>query len=196
MAQDMGRFLSSGFAGRIKGLTVNEAKQLMQTDPLVGAWDSRRLAAINQIQSLAFPGKGMRITQGEIDTARRSDIPKITDNIETANEKLRGYWKLSQSILDRYLDVGAADAWSNGMAVPSENSLVPRGLVGGGVRWVPLNKGAGNAGRNEGGEGGEGNRGGAGAFQFPPNPRKGQRVKTSSGVLAEFDGADWREVIQ
>ena len=84
----VGNILTSGTAGRIKGLLVNPIKQFLQNDTDISTFNAYRETAINTIQSLAGgSGSGLRLTTGEIAQAS-SNIPEITDNLETANAKL------------------------------------------------------------------------------------------------------------
>lgn len=82
------QILSSGIAGRIQGLTVNQIENLTETNPLISSFANYRDTALNTIQALAGgSGSGFRLNQAEIDVAT-SNLPEITDNSETAQAKL------------------------------------------------------------------------------------------------------------
>lgn len=85
----MTNILSSGFTGRVQGLTLNPLQALTQSNPDIASFNVYRDTAINTIQALAGgSGSGFRLNQAEIDTAV-SNIPTINDNLETAQSKLQ-----------------------------------------------------------------------------------------------------------
>lgn len=85
---EISNILGSGLSGRIIGGATNTIKSLLQTDPNIAAFKVYRDTAINTIQALAGgSGSGFRLNQTEVDTAT-SNLPEITDNIETADTKL------------------------------------------------------------------------------------------------------------
>lgn len=93
------KILSAGLAGRLQGLTQNQLENIAQTNPEISSFQTYRDAAINAIQALAGgSGSGFRLNQSEIEVAS-SNLPTITDNIETARMKLSivqsflGKWK-------------------------------------------------------------------------------------------------------
>jgi hypothetical protein len=88
ISQTIPQILSSGFGGRLQGLIGNQLQDFLQTNPTIASFNTYRDTAINAIQALAGgSGSGFRLNQSEIDTAT-SNLPQITDNLETAQNKL------------------------------------------------------------------------------------------------------------
>lgn len=79
--------LGSGVLGRIGSSISNIAGSLTQSNPNLAAFNNYRLTAINTLQSLGAGSGGSRITASEIATAV-SNLPVLTDNMETAQAKL------------------------------------------------------------------------------------------------------------
>lgn len=78
-------------AGRVTAAPSNKLAQFFQTDADLGAFNSWRVAAIQSVQALAESGKGFRMTKAEIDLAIQNDIPNITDDIQTARQKVKNF---------------------------------------------------------------------------------------------------------
>jgi hypothetical protein len=88
IANTIPQILGSGLGGRIQGVIGNNLQALFQTNPTIASFQTYRDTAINAIQALAGgSGSGFRLNQAEIDTAT-SNLPTITDNLETAQNKL------------------------------------------------------------------------------------------------------------
>lgn len=79
--------LGSGVLGRIGSAIGNTIGGLTQSNPNIASFNNYRLTAINTLQSLGAGSGGSRINASEIATAV-DNLPKITDNIETAQAKL------------------------------------------------------------------------------------------------------------
>ena len=78
-------FLPSGPFDYLKILNPIEAT--LQTDSEKAAFSSWRTAAIQSLRALAG-SKGLRINQAEINAAMQNDMPKITDTLPVAQQKL------------------------------------------------------------------------------------------------------------
>lgn len=82
------QILQGGLYGRTLGAFGNLISEQTQSDPNIAAFKVYRDTAINTIQALAGgTGSGFRLNQSEINTAT-SNLPSITDNLETAQQKL------------------------------------------------------------------------------------------------------------
>lgn len=82
------RILGSGLTGKTIGATWNIISSVLQLNPEISSFNAFRDTAINTIQALAGgAGSGLKINQGEINTAV-GNLPKITDNLETAQKKI------------------------------------------------------------------------------------------------------------
>lgn len=88
------KILGSGITGRATDTIKTVWNSYAQTNPDIASFDAWRTTAINVIQGLAGgAGSGMRLNGAEITNAV-SSLPTSSDNIETANAKLkivRGY---------------------------------------------------------------------------------------------------------
>ncbi len=73
---------------RVLAGPANKLQAYFQTDEDLAAWGTWRTAAIQAMRALAG-SKGLRINRSEIEASTENDIPKITDTIATANEKLK-----------------------------------------------------------------------------------------------------------
>lgn len=120
-----GGILSGGLYGRTVGAGLNTLSDLFQTNPEISAFKTYRDTAINTIQALAGgSGSGFRLNQGEINTAV-SNLPSLTDNLETANKKL--------SLLNGFLDKWSSELVGKQATAPSSsNSQSGGGQSGGG----------------------------------------------------------------
>lgn len=116
--------LGSGVAGRIGSSVTNFLGNLTQSNPNIAAFNNYRLTAINTLQSLGAGAGGSRITASEIATAV-SNLPTLTDNMETAQAKL--------SIVNGFLT-----KWTNELVPNStkNNSTTSSGTATGG--WGSL----------------------------------------------------------
>lgn len=101
--------LGSGVAGHLlTGEIGNRLQNFFQSNTEISSFNSYRTTALNSIQALAGgSGSGLRLTQAEIDQAT-SNLPTITDNIETAQAKI--------NILNGYLN-----KWENTI-LPNQQS--------------------------------------------------------------------------
>jgi len=80
----------SGLKRTAQGL-MKQGEAFLQTPgegSKLAAYPAIRTAAIKTIQAIASLGKGLRINQAEINAAMNFDYPRITDNQETAQNKL------------------------------------------------------------------------------------------------------------
>lgn len=89
--QDIGNLIE-GLLPATPGLRVADypsiqLQKVLQTDAAKSSFDTNNLTAIKLIQGMAAGGKGLRITQPEINTAI-ANMPKLTDTITTARAKL------------------------------------------------------------------------------------------------------------
>jgi hypothetical protein len=74
--------------GARAGATVNvPLSKVFQTQDQIAAYGSWRTAAINSLRATAG-SKGLRINEAEIAAAIENDIPKLTDTVGTARQKL------------------------------------------------------------------------------------------------------------
>jgi hypothetical protein len=74
-------------SGRTVDAPGNTLARIFQTQDQLAAFNSWRAAAIQQLRAMAG-SKGLRINQAEVRLAVENDIPKITDTIGTARQKL------------------------------------------------------------------------------------------------------------
>lgn len=74
-------------AGRLLKGPANTIEQLAQMDPQLAAIGTFRNAAIQSMRAVAG-AKGLRINQAEVQLAIDNDIPKLTDTLDTARQKL------------------------------------------------------------------------------------------------------------
>lgn len=79
--------LGSGVLGRVGSSISNAIGSATQSNPNLAAFNNYRLTAINTLQSLGAGSGGSRITASEIATAV-SNLPTLTDNMQTAQAKL------------------------------------------------------------------------------------------------------------
>jgi hypothetical protein len=135
--------LSSGLAGRIQGLTINQLMKNFQTgapvtDPitgnqvplgiLLGQFDQYRTSAINAVKSLVGgTGSGLRITAGEIQTAAEN-LPTSADSLESAQTKIATFTKLLDNKLSGNFPSIAQSSSTNTSSSSS----------GGGSGWASL----------------------------------------------------------
>ncbi len=82
-------YLAKDASGRIISGPENMLGKVFQTHPELGSIGAWRTAAIQQVQALAEPGMGLRITQAEIQQAMDNDIPQLTDDAPTAANRLK-----------------------------------------------------------------------------------------------------------
>lgn len=96
----------------------NKLSKFFQTNDQVAAYNSWRTAAIQTLRATAG-SKGLRINQAEIAQAIENDIPKLTDTLGTAQQKLKNINTLldnaENSILVR--DRSAAPSTTIGVTV-------------------------------------------------------------------------------
>ncbi len=122
--------LPRGVGGRILAVPTVKLEKLFQTDERVAAFNSWRTAAIQTLRATAG-SKGLRINQAEIAQAIENDIPKLTDTLGTAQQKLKNIETMlenaEKSILvrDRAVTPVAAPG-STTPATPVLNPRVPR----------------------------------------------------------------------
>lgn len=110
MAQ-IGDLLPQGAAGRgVSAVTVPLSK-LFQTHDQIAAFGTWRTAAIQALRATAG-SKGLRINQAEIAMSVENDIPKLTDTVGTARQKVQTIETMlenaEQSILVRDRSVAPA----------------------------------------------------------------------------------------
>lgn len=80
--------LPKGVAGRTVAAVTVPLSTLFQTNDQIAAYNSWRTAAIQTLRATAG-SKGLRINQAEIAQAIENDIPKLTDTVGTAQQKLK-----------------------------------------------------------------------------------------------------------
>lgn len=80
--------LASGAASRLYTAPENTIERLAQTDPELAAIGTYRNAAIQTMRAVAG-SKGLRINQSEINMAIDNDIPKPTDTLPVAQQRLK-----------------------------------------------------------------------------------------------------------
>lgn len=80
--------LPKGPGGRVVASVAVPLSKLFQTDDQIAAYNSWRTAAIQTLRATAG-SKGLRINQAEIAQAIENDIPKLTDTVGVAQQKLK-----------------------------------------------------------------------------------------------------------
>lgn len=110
--------LGSGVTGRIGSSITNTLGAITQSNPNIAAFNNYRLTAINTLQSLGAGSGGSRITASEIATAV-SNLPTLTDNMETGKAKL--------SIVNGFLT-----KWTNEL-LPNQKNSSNSGASGSGL---------------------------------------------------------------
>jgi hypothetical protein len=80
--------LPSDVAGRVGATVVVPLSKVFQTNEQIAAYNSWRTAAIQTLRATAG-SKGLRINEAEIKQAIENDIPKLTDTVGTARQKLQ-----------------------------------------------------------------------------------------------------------
>lgn len=86
--QQISSKLPKDASGRVlSGAAANTLSQFFQSDQILAAAGSLRATAINSLRAAAG-SKGFRMTEAEINLAVENDIPKVTDTIGTAQQKL------------------------------------------------------------------------------------------------------------
>lgn len=79
--------LATDPTGRLYQAPVNTIAKVSQSNPKLAAIGTYRSAAIQAMRAVAG-SKGLRINKSEIEMAQQNDIPKDTDTLPTAKEKL------------------------------------------------------------------------------------------------------------
>jgi hypothetical protein len=80
--------LATDPTGRLFKGPSNTIQALAQTDPSLAAVGTYRTAAIQALRAVAG-SKNLRINQAEIQAAQDNDIPKVTDTLPVAQQKLQ-----------------------------------------------------------------------------------------------------------
>lgn len=80
--------LATDPTGRVYQAPANTIAKISQTNPRLAAVGTYRSAAIQAMRAVAG-SKGLRINKSEIEMAQQNDIPKDTDTLPTAQEKLK-----------------------------------------------------------------------------------------------------------
>lgn len=88
MMQTLEPKLASGAATRPATALNNTIQSYLQTDDELSAVGTYRNAAIQAMREVAG-SKGLRINRAEIELAIQNDIPKITDTVGAAKQKLK-----------------------------------------------------------------------------------------------------------
>jgi hypothetical protein len=83
----IGKKLASGAPTRLWYGPANTIEKIAQTDPEMASVGTFRNAAIQSMRAVAG-SKGLRINQAEIEMAIDNDIPKLTDTLPVAQQKL------------------------------------------------------------------------------------------------------------
>jgi hypothetical protein len=89
-------------AGRLLKGPANTIEKLAQSDPELGAMGTFRNAAIQSMRAVAG-SKGLRINQAEVQLAIDNDIPKPTDTLDTARNKLTNLAAFMENIEKAHL---------------------------------------------------------------------------------------------
>jgi hypothetical protein len=95
--------------------STNTLAKIFQTNPALGSFDSWRTAAIANLRATAGSG-GLRINQREIELAVANDLPKITDTVEVARQKMQHL----QDMLENALRPLGARDWRTGDTGPRQ----------------------------------------------------------------------------
>jgi hypothetical protein len=88
MLNSIGKKLATDPTGRLFSAPANTIEKLAQTDPQLAAMGTFRNAAIQSMRAVAG-SKGLRINQYEVQLAIDNDIPKMTDTLPVAQQKLQ-----------------------------------------------------------------------------------------------------------
>jgi len=88
MLDTISRKLPTGPMPRFYQAPENTLEKFGQTDPTLAAIGTYRSAAIQSMRAVAG-SKGLRINRQEIEMAIDNDIPKMTDTLPTAQQKLK-----------------------------------------------------------------------------------------------------------
>jgi len=84
----IGDLLPKSVAGRGAAALTVPLEKVFQTNDQIAAYNSWRTAAIQTLRATAG-SKGLRINQAEIAQAIENDIPKLTDTVGVAQQKLK-----------------------------------------------------------------------------------------------------------
>jgi len=88
MLDTIGKKLASGAPERLWYGPANTLEKMAQTDPEMAAVGTFRTAAIQSMRAVAG-SKGLRINRAEIQMAIDNDVPKLTDTLPAAQNKLK-----------------------------------------------------------------------------------------------------------
>ena len=88
MLSVIGKKLATDATGRLYSAPKNTIAKLAQSDPELAAVGTFRNAAIQSMRAVAG-AKGLRINQYEVQLAIDNDIPKMTDTLPVAQQKLK-----------------------------------------------------------------------------------------------------------
>ncbi len=88
MLNQIGGKLATDPTGRLYKAPENTIEKLSQSDPTLAAMGTYRNAAIQSMRAVAG-SKGLRINQYEVQLAIDNDIPKMTDTLPVAQQKLQ-----------------------------------------------------------------------------------------------------------
>jgi hypothetical protein len=96
--------LPKGPGGRVVAVPATKLEKLFQSNDQIAAFGSWRTAAINSLRATAG-SKGLRINKSEIEQAVENDIPKLTDTLGTAQQKVHNIFTMlenaEKSILEK-----------------------------------------------------------------------------------------------
>jgi hypothetical protein len=84
----IGDLLPKGVGGRAVASVTVPLEKLFQTNDQIAAFNTWRTSAIQTLRATAG-SKGLRINQAEIAQAIENDIPKLTDTVGVAQQKLK-----------------------------------------------------------------------------------------------------------
>jgi len=102
MMSVIGSKLAPGPGSRLYTAPGNTLESLAQTDPDLAAVGTFRNAAIQSMRAVAG-SKGLRINQAEIQMAIDNDIPKLTDTLPVAQQKLKNLQTFLQNAENAHL---------------------------------------------------------------------------------------------
>jgi hypothetical protein len=77
--------------GRVLAAPGTMLSKIFQTDEQKAAFDSWRSTAVQAIQSLSEKGMGLRLNQQEINLFLQNSLPRLTDTVGTAKQRIENF---------------------------------------------------------------------------------------------------------
>jgi hypothetical protein len=126
-------------SGRLLKGPLNSIEKLSQSDPELASMGTFRNAAIQSMRAVAG-SKGLRINQAEVQLAIDNDIPKLSDTLDTARQKLANLSAFMENIEKAHLirdrsqvtGTSAAHGTATGSASSGPFANLPTTLEGAG----------------------------------------------------------------